>query len=260
VVLDSHVHLEHELPVDRLVQTMDAAGIDRAFLLAAAQETIPSIPRTGTALLRGCLHVPAMRIPAYRIARKNKRLQPFIRPDNDSVLDAARAHPDRFIPFAFLNPALGQEAHDEFDRTLAAGARGVKLHAWLHDYRLIDAIPLLQRCEERGLPVLVHLGLGPPEDVEAVLDRCPKLSLILAHGGIPHFEQLWRLPRIRFDVALRALVSESTVRRMLEAVGPERVLFGSDAPAGIRANGGHRYDVLPLPDRAMGNNALELIS
>src|SRR5437660_7595087 len=101
---------------------MDRAGIGRAVLLAAAQEKIPSIPRTGTALLRGCLRVPALRIPVYRIARKNRRLRPFPRPDNDSVLEAARAHPDRFIPFAFINPALGQEAHDELDRTVAAGA------------------------------------------------------------------------------------------------------------------------------------------
>jgi predicted TIM-barrel fold metal-dependent hydrolase len=134
----------------------------------------------------------------------------------------------------------------------------VKLHPWLHDYRLTDAIPLLQRCEERGLPVLAHLGLGPAEDVEQVLDRCPQLKLVLAHGGIPHFERLWRLPRVRFDVALRALCSDSTVRRLLAAVGPERVLFGSDAPAGIRADGGHRFEIPPLPDRAMADNALSL--
>ena len=260
MIVDSHAHLEHELPAERLVEAMDGAGIDRAVLLAAAQQTIPSIPKTGTAFLRGCLHVPPLRIPVYRIARKNKRLKPFTRPDNDSVLEAAKAHPERFIPFAFLNPALGQEAHDEFDRTVAAGVRGVKLHCWLHDYRLTDAIPLLQRCQRAGLPILAHLGLGPAEDVEAVLDACPRLKLVLAHGGIPHFERLWRLPRVRFDVALRPLVSESTVRRLLRAVGADRVIFGSDAPTGIRADGGgHRYDVPALPDRTMGENLVSLL-
>ncbi|MFN2545722.1 MAG: amidohydrolase family protein [Actinomycetota bacterium] len=259
MVIDSHVHLEHELPVPGLLRAMDDAGVDRAILLAAAQEKIPSIPRTGTALLRGCLRIPPLRIPVYRMARRNRRLQPFIRPDNDAVLEAARAHPDRFIPFAFVNPTLGQEAHDELDRALAAGAVGLKLHAWLHDYRLIDAIPFLQRCEREGLPVLVHLGLGPPEDVEAVLDRCPKLKLVLAHGGIPHFERLWQVPRVRFDVALRALVSESTIMRMLAAVGPDRVLFGSDAPPGLRAGDGHRYELPRLPDRAMGANVEALL-
>jgi predicted TIM-barrel fold metal-dependent hydrolase len=99
--------------------------------------------------------------------------------------------------------------------------------------------------------------VGPAEDVETVLDRCPKLRLVLAHAGVPHFERLWRLPRIRFDVALPALVSDGTVRRMLAAVGPERVLFGTDAPVGIRTNGGHAFRLPPLPDRAMGENAME---
>src|SRR2546430_4668405 len=128
MIVDWHAHLEHELPATELVAAMDRAGIDRAILLAAAQEKIPSIPRAGTALLRGCLRIEPLRIPVYRIARKNRRLKPFIRPDNDSVLEAAKAHPERFIPFAFLNASLGAEAHDEFDRTMAAGARGVKLH------------------------------------------------------------------------------------------------------------------------------------
>jgi predicted TIM-barrel fold metal-dependent hydrolase len=198
-------------------------------------------------------------MPVYRIARNSRRLNPYPRPDNDSVLEASRQHPGRFIPFAFVNASLGEEAQTELDRTIAAGARGMKLHPWLHDYRLTDALPLITRCESAGLPVLAHLGLGPPEDVEAVLDACPRVKLILAHGGIPHFDRLWRLPRVRFDVALRALVSRSTIRRLLDAVGPDRVLFGSDAPVGIRTNGGHTYDVPPLPDRVMGENFLALL-
>jgi hypothetical protein len=259
VIVDSHAHLEEELPAARLVEAMDGAGIDRAVLLAAAQERIPPIPRAGTAVLRGCLRVTPLRMPAYRIARNSRRLSPFLRPDNDSVLEAAREHPDRFIPFAFINASLGEEAQEEFDRVIAAGARGMKLHPWLHDYQLTEALPLIRRCESAGLPVLAHLGLGPPEDVEAVLDACPHLKLILAHGGIPHFERLWRLPRVRFDVALPALVSRSTVRRMLPAVGPDRVLFGSDAPVGLRSDGGHRYELPPLPDRAMGQNLVALL-
>ena len=47
---------------------------------------------------------------------------------------------------------------------------------------------------------------------------------------------------------------------MLDTVGSERVLFGSDAPAGIRDDGGHRYDLPPLPDRTMADNLLALIS
>jgi len=259
VVVDGHVHLEEELPVEALLKTMDAGGVDRAVLLAAAQAPLPRMPRR-LAFFRACLDVQAIRMPAYRIASR-MRPKHFERPDNQPVFDAAREHPDRFLPFAFLNPALGQEAQDELDRRLPEGARGVKLHLWFHGYRLSDAVPVLRRAEREGLPVLAHLGLGPPEDVEHVLDTCPKLKLILAHAGIPHFDRLWRVdsPRLLFDIA-GPLVPERMPARLLRAVGPERVVYGSDAPIGVRLPNGHGYELPSLPDRAMGENLASLLA
>src|SRR5260221_3656090 len=189
VVTDAHAHLDPELPLDGLVKAMDAGGIDRAVLIAAAQRPVGAIGAAGPAFFRGCMAVPPLRMPMYRIARR--RLQPLAMPDNDAVYSAARAHPDRFLPFTFLNPALGDRAHEELDKGLANGARGVKLHAWFHEYRLPDAMPLLQRCAQHGLPVLAHLGFGPAEDVTATLDRVTGLKLVVAHAGLPHFERLW---------------------------------------------------------------------
>jgi predicted TIM-barrel fold metal-dependent hydrolase len=259
VLVDAHCHLEPELPVTELLGAMDAAGVDRAVLLAAAQAPITSVPKAGAALFRGCVRLPGVGMAVYRAALRSKRVVPFPRPDNEVVFDAARAHAERFVPFAFLNPAVGAEAHDELDRRLASGAAGVKLHPWLHEYRLTDALPVLERAAAAGIPVLAHLGTGPAEDVEAVMDRLPRLKLVLAHAGIPHFERLWTLPGIRFDVAA-PLVSRRTMRRLVRAVGPERVLYGSDAPIGIRGSGGHAYDLPPLPDRAMGQNLLDLLA
>lgn len=263
MLIDAHCHLEPELPVDGLLASMDRVGVDQAVLIAGAQAPIPRVPRAGTAIYRACLRVPALRMPIYRTARRSRRLVPHVRPDNEPVLAAARSHPDRFIPFAFLNPTLGQEVHDELDRALAEGARGVKLHLWFHEYRLTDALAVLRRCQENDLPVLAHLGFGPPEDVEEVLDRLPRLKLILAHAGIPHFHRLWRLERVRFDVAGLAgeasWVPRGFIPELLEAVGPDRVVFGSDAPIGIRTKEGHAFALPPLPDRALGASVLELL-
>ena len=257
MVVDGHVHLEEELPVSGLIETMDAAGIDQAVLLAAAQVPLPRMPRR-LAFFRSCLDVKALRMPVYRIASKT-RPKHYERPDNEPVFEAARQHPDRLLPFAFVNPALGQEAHDELDRRLGE-ARGVKLHVWFHGYRLTDALSILKRAESAGLPVLAHLGLGPPEDVERVLDRCPELKLVLAHAGIPHFERLWRIqsPRLLFDIA-GPLVPRSMPGQLLRTVGPGRVVYGSDSPIGIRLPEGHGYDLPELPDRAMGENLLSLL-
>jgi hypothetical protein len=251
VILDGHAHVEPELGVSGLVAAMDAAGVAQAVLIGAAQEPIGSINALGPPILHACMRVPALRMPIYRLARST--MHQHLRPDNDPVFEAARAHPGRFLPYAFVNPLLGQEAHDELDRCLERGARGLKLHLWFHRYRLPEALPILERVAGAGLPVLAHLGFGPAEDVEIVLERLPNLKLILAHAGIPHFERLWKLPRVLFDVAAPQLVSRGTIKRMLATVGPSRVVFGSDAPVGIRARGGaYRYDPPALPSRCFG--------
>lgn len=257
MIVDAHLHLEPELSADRLLGLMDSAGVDRACLIAAAQVPLGRIRRR-TTFFRTCMEIRPLRRPMYRLAT---RLRPpaHLRPDNEPVFAAARAHPDRFLAFAFVNPAL-DEAHDELDRRLAEGARGVKLHPWFHDYRLIDALRVLKRCEAAGVPVLAHLGRGPAADVHAALDACPRLKLILAHAGIPHFEQLWRLPRVLFDVASpRTLVSNRMIRRLVGAVGPERVVFASDGPTGLRDDGGYSYPEPPIPDRALGENLIALL-
>ena len=252
MILDGHAHVEPELSVADLVARMDAAGVSRSVLIGAAQEPIGPVNRFGPPILHACMRVPPLRMPIYRIARST--MHQLVRPDNSVVFQAARAHPGRFLPYAFVNPLLGQEAHNELDRCLADGARGMKLHLWFHRYRLPDALPFLERAANAGLPVLAHLGFGPAEDVELVLEKLPSLKLVLAHAGIPHFERLWRLPRVKFDVAATpALISKGTIARMLTAVGPSRVVYGSDAPIGIRARGGtYRYDPPALPSQCYG--------
>jgi predicted TIM-barrel fold metal-dependent hydrolase len=256
VILDSHSHIEPELGVAGLLKAMDAAGVTSAVLMAAAQQPLGPVNRAGPVVFHACMRIPPLRMPIWRIARRTMHQEPH--PDNPSVFEAARENEGRFFPFAFINPTR-DDARDELDELIDAGARGVKLHLWFHRYRLTDAIPILERAQGADLPVLAHLGTGPAEDVEIVLERLPKLKLILAHAGLPHLERLWRLPRLNFDVAAPQLVSRGTVGRLVKAVGPERVVFGSDAPIGIRKGDGHRYDPPPLPSRCFGDNLSALL-
>ncbi|MGH9012454.1 MAG: amidohydrolase family protein [Acidimicrobiia bacterium] len=263
MLIDAHCHLEPELDAHALVDAMDDAGVNLAVVFAAAHAPV-TFPSIGPRIHRACMSFRPLRLPMYRLAVNSRRLKPYERPRNAPVFEVARAHPERFIPFVFLNPTLGDAAHDEFDRGVAAGVQGVKLHAYFHGYRLTDALPLLERCEARRLPVLVHLGFGPPEDVAAVVDACPDLTLILAHAGMPHFERVWRFERVLFDLAGLwggiGLLPQRLVGRLLQAVGPDRVIYGSDAPSGLRVEGGHRYEFPPVPDQVLGENFTRLIS
>lgn len=259
MIIDGHTHLEEELPVEGLLGAMDRAGVDKAVLIPATNEIVGTIPKIGTTVFHACMVLPALRMATY--AKALRRLRPLAHPQNEGVFEAARAHPDRLLPFACVNPRFTTEAHDILDRWLPQ-ARGVKLHLWLHGYRLPEAMPILKRIADADLPVLAHLGFGPPEDVEVVLEKLPTLKLILAHAGIPHFEKLWALPRVWFDTgSIGGLISRSSVHELIQQVGADRVIFGSDAPTALRAGGGrYAYDTPPLPDRALGDNLAALLA
>src|SRR5205823_5621526 len=117
-------------------------AMQRALASGAAQDPIGKISPLGPPIFRACLRVRPLRIPIYRIGRST--MHQHRRPDNSVVFQAAREHPGRSLPYAFVNPLLGQDAHDELDRCMERGARGLKLHLWFHRYRLPDALPVLE--------------------------------------------------------------------------------------------------------------------
>src|SRR5262245_3238388 len=54
---------------------------------------------------------------------------------NDALAEHARHHPDRLIPFATVDPKLGDESVMELERCLADPLfRGVKFHPWLQAF------------------------------------------------------------------------------------------------------------------------------
>ena len=99
-----------------------------------------------------------------------------------------------------------------------------------------------------------HGRLGDPENIREVLEiheTYPAIKLILAHigrayclptaeRGIPHFVSM---PNIYFDTA--ANLNPDVFQYVLEQVGPQRLLFGSDLPItmmrGMREHVGERY-------------------
>jgi aminocarboxymuconate-semialdehyde decarboxylase len=195
---------------------------------------------------------------------------------NEAMAEAHAAFPTRFVGLAALpvqDPALAMQ---ELDRAAGLKAmRGIYLPTHVGARELSDPafFPIYERCEALDLPVLLHptsvigadrlgrandLGnlLGTPFDgtvasaslvFGGVLDRYPKLNVVLPHAGgaLPY---LWgRLqhaqevrPEMRnaaqkpFREYLRRFHYDTlghapeTVRFLVGLVGPDRVLMGSD--------------------------------
>jgi predicted TIM-barrel fold metal-dependent hydrolase len=121
---------------------------------------------------------------------------------------------------------------------------GIKLHPHWHDYTTDVLDPILARAEELRMPVLIHLGFGRRGDYRAIAARFPKLVVIAAHAGIPFYDDLWAhakdCPNLHVDLSSPYL-DETLVRAAVKAMGPERCLYGTDAPYGFHEEDGS-YD------------------
>jgi predicted TIM-barrel fold metal-dependent hydrolase len=159
----------------------------------------------------------------------------------------------RLMPFISVHPgvmtAADTDAHTE-DMFERAGARGVKLHPT--GQRIDPADPQIDGvyaiCSDRGAPVIAHSGtdvkgqgLADLESFVPVLERYPRLKLILAHlgGGLwEHAEDFAaRYPTAYFDLCeiIEWTGSEIGPTReqlggLIKRIGAERVLMGSDFP------------------------------
>ena len=138
---------------------------------------------------------------------------------------------------------------------------------------------LYRRCEDRGLPVMVHTGTsifpgarskyGNPMELDDVAIDFPDLQLIMAHGGRPlwmdeAFFVLRRHRKMCLDVSgIPPLKLPEYFPRLAE-IG-DRVLWGTDWPSpGVNdmAQNLAQFASLPLDaglkDRILRSNALRI--
>jgi len=163
-----------------------------------------------------------------------------MRVGNDQTAAAVRECPGHLYGYAVANPHYPEEAEAEMRRCFERleGFVGLKLHCGLHGLPLRH--PGYERAlafaNERELPVLVH-GQGT-DDWEAMARRYAGASFIVAHGcawdgtdpaGAELYGPVRDVPNLYVDVAGSA-AHRGALRALVDRVGAQKVLFGSDFP------------------------------
>lgn len=236
------------LDLSSMIAKMDAVGVGKIALIPAMNDPLPETPELLLSTMRRLMRSRAGRLLAEQVhrvtltAEGDLRLgkqvfQLYSRPDNQSVAEAIRAHPERFLGWIFLNPRNNPKVLDELEQWRSApGMIGVKLHPHWHDYHVKMLWPLLARVEELGLPILIHLGFRARGDFYAICKSFPRLRVISAHAGFPFYDDLWRvageLPNLYVDLS-SPYIDEALVRDAVRAMGARRCLYGTDAPYGF---------------------------
>lgn len=206
----------------RVVDELRTAGIDRAILLVG-----------GFALDRAD--------PGRSLAEQN-----------EATIAMAERHADRLAVFVGVHPAAADPAGTVARLLDHAVVGGVKLDPLAGDFSPDDERlhPVYALLEERGLGVVCHTGPRPgaedddlahPRRVVPVLERFPRLPFVAAHAAFAWWRDLLplaeRAENLLCDISgyqLTAAVAPGKVagilRRLLDAFGAQRVLFGTDAP------------------------------
>jgi len=171
--------------------------------------------------------------------------------------------------YVTVNPTMMEQSlaelrrYEQTPRVVGAKVHTVYSGCTMGDPRLAMMLATLQ---EWGRPLLLHTwGVGEVAHLRNLAPRFPRLQIIVAHAG----GDAWRegiaaaqvCPNLHLDFAC-STPYRGAIERALATVGPQRVLFGTDATLFDPLVMKSRYDALSIdaPDRAliMGGNAEKL--
>jgi predicted TIM-barrel fold metal-dependent hydrolase len=177
----------------------------------------------------------------------------YYRWDCRYAADAVRAHPQQFMGVCRINPESAKP-RAELDHWVAEGFRGVRLSPglgpggeWINDTRQMDAI--WERTTELKIPMTVLCPIGRIPDVEKVIERHnERLDVCIDHMADSPIDQpdelkkllrLSRYPRVYVKLSHLWSLSKQEypyrdthdqVRRLYDAFGPQRLMWGTDWP------------------------------
>jgi len=199
---------------------------------------------------------------------------------NDDIAEQVRTYPDRLAGFATLPMQDVAAAIDELERAVGTlGLKGAMIadHVNGRTYDDPEFLPFFKAAEQAGAVLFFHqLGgsslvksrnpryhlsntIGNPLDrtmtfaslvFGGVMDACPDLKVVLAHGGgyvcygVGRMDRGWEVrPEARANLPqppsryLRRFFydslthSEPALRFLIDSVGVDRVVLGTDWPA-----------------------------
>jgi predicted TIM-barrel fold metal-dependent hydrolase len=191
--------------LDEMLRRMDAAGIERGFLVAT---------RAGRLGHPACYHLP------YEL-----------------VARAVKQHPDRFHGMAGLDPYEGMKGVQELERAVEElGFIGA--HFYPHWYELAPDHARWYPYYGQSMiydPTYPVRSVGRPITLDAVACDFPELKLVGIHVGIPWTDEMiamaWKHPNVYIgcDAHSPKYWPESFVR-YVNSYGQDKVLFGTDFP------------------------------
>jgi predicted TIM-barrel fold metal-dependent hydrolase len=220
--IDAHEHVwEDGSNVDAQIDFADRLGIEK---LAISRPLTQSTPKDATP-------------EAFKEA-------------NDTILNAMKRHPDRYIGMMYVNPLYGKESLEEINRCIDLGMVGLKVY---YQVKINSPLfyPIIEKFIDLKMIILMHahcgLGVGGkrtkyghiqpnasiPEDFVEAAQRYPEAMFQYAHtGGGGDWEYACKTmkdyPNIYVDTS-GSNNAGNMINYVHKYLGEDRMLFGTDS-------------------------------
>ncbi len=182
-----------------------------------------------------------------------KALVVSVVPDSQYMRDFVTEARGHVHALCNLDPRL-PEAPALLESEIAAGFKGVKLLPVNRAFSLSDPAcrPFFDKAAELGVSFILHYGVSvdtgvdmrfaDPIDLSPVARDYPDTSFVIAHFGAGYLDQVLKLAyqcknvcvdtsgtNNWMDFMAYPMTLEQAFERCLMSIGPERILFGTDA-------------------------------
>lgn len=160
-----------------------------------------------------------------------------VRECNDQALKLKDLYGDFYIAGFHIHPDFPEESIAEID---AMHAKGVKLIGELVPYMMgyskyntPELNKIIDYATTKGMIVSIHTMSD--DDMDSFVEAHPDTKIIAAHPGelsclLRHLERLKRHPNYYIDLSGTGMFRHGMVKRIIDEVGVDRILYGSDFP------------------------------
>ncbi len=229
MIIDFHAHAFDDAIAERVIGKLEKTAQIKAYTNGTVSDTVAKMDEWGVD-----------KVVMLMIATKPSQFETITK---WSIEIAS----DRIIPFASVHPDA-ENVSDQLESLKKIGIKGIKLHPDYQDFYIDEErlFPIYEKCTELEMPIVFHAGLdalcpdnihAPVDRIVKVIDKFPKLQMILAHLGA---NEMWedvyekiagKSENVYLDTAfIGEKCSDELMEKIIKKHGANKILFGSDLP------------------------------
>lgn len=161
-----------------------------------------------------------------------------VRTCNDSALKLKEIYDDFYIPGFHIHPDYPQDSIIEINKMYDNGIRLIgELVPYLMgymNYHTPGLDKIVEYATEKGMIFSLHT-MPDDNDLDAFVSAHPKATIVAAHPGernqlMRHIERMKHYPNYYIDLSGEGTFRHGMIKRVIDEVGANRILFGSDFP------------------------------